>query len=69
MAKTISRSKAIQSALLQVLGGALILVGVVGGKAIESGWTGWVAAIVSIYFLGLGGYRAAVALQMPKDDK
>ena len=68
MAKQISRNKAIQSALLQVLGGALILVGVIGGKAIESGWTGWVAGLVSIYFLGLGGYRAAVALQMPKDE-
>lgn len=67
MAQEVTRARAIQSALLQVLGGVLILAGVIGSNAIASGWTGWAALLVSVYFLATGGYRAAVALQMPKD--
>lgn len=67
MAQQVTRARALQSALLQVLGGVLILVGAIGSNAMASGWTGWAALLVSVYFLAAGGYRAFIALQMPKN--
>lgn len=68
MAKQISRARAIQSGILQVLGGVLILAGVLGGGGgLSGGWTSWLGLGVSIYFAATGGYRTVEAFKMPKD--
>ncbi len=67
MAKKISRSRAIQSGVLQVLGGVLILAGVVGGGGLSAGWQGWLGLAVSFYFAATGGYRTYEALKLPRD--
>ena len=67
MAKKISRSRAIQSGVLQMLGGILIFAGVAGSGSVGGTWQNWLGTGVSIYFAATGGYRLVEALKMPRD--
>jgi hypothetical protein len=70
MAQKITRSRAIQSGLLQMLGGVLIFTGVLASGAVrEFGWQAGVGTAVSFYFVAAGGYRAYIAFTTPAIKK
>ncbi|MEY4347826.1 MAG: hypothetical protein RIS43_245 [Actinomycetota bacterium] len=65
---TVTRKRAIQSGIMQCLGGLLILVGVLGSRSETSPTIAIsVGTIVGIYFLATGSYRTRQALQMKAD--
>ena len=65
---SVSRKRAIQSGVMQCIGGFLILVGVLGSRSATSPLIAIVVgSLVGMYFLATGSYRTQQALKMKAD--
>jgi hypothetical protein len=70
MSREITRSRAIQSGVLQIFGGFLIVVGTFAARSDGyTGWQGWAGFAVASYFLIVGAWRTRAALALPADKK
>ena len=64
----ITRKRALSSAVMQMVGGALIFFGSVIARSEPAPVaTFWIGLAVSIYFLATGFYRLREALKLPRN--
>ena len=70
MSREVTRSRAIQSGILQIVGGFLIVIGTFAARSDGlTGWQGWAGFAVASYFLIIGAWRTRAALNMPQTPK
>ncbi|MEY2634765.1 MAG: hypothetical protein RIS75_705 [Actinomycetota bacterium] len=68
MSRKITRARAIQSGILQMVGGFLIVIGTFAARSDGfTGWQGWVGFAVASYFLIVGAWRTRAAFALPAD--
>ena len=68
MSRKITRARAIQSGILQMVGGFMIVVGTFAARSDGyTGWQGWAGFAAASYFLILGAWRTRAAIALPAD--